>query len=230
MKKKLIVLTGAGISAESGIATFRDADGLWEGHDIMEVASPQGFKTNPALVLDFYNKRRAQLAEVEPNRAHQILAELEDHYDITIITQNVDDLHERGGSSNIIHLHGELKKAKSSVVDSHVQECTGPIQIGDLAADGSQLRPNIVWFGEAVPLIEQAHELVTQADILLIIGTSMVVYPAAGLIHAAKPGIPIYVIDPGNPELVTDRVQFIQKTATEGLAELVPVLTVNLPT
>lgn len=230
MKKKLIVLTGAGISAESGIATFRDADGLWEGHDIMEVASPQGFKTNPALVLDFYNKRRAQLAEVEPNRAHQILAELEDHYDITIITQNVDDLHERGGSSNIIHLHGELKKAKSSVVDGHVQECSGTIQIGDLAADGSQLRPHIVWFGEAVPLIEQAHELVTQADILLIIGTSMVVYPAAGLIHAAKPGIPIYVIDPGNPELVTDRVQFIQKTATEGLAELVPVLTVNLPT
>jgi len=230
MKKKLIVLTGAGISAESGIATFRDADGLWEGHDIMEVASPQGFKTNPALVLDFYNKRRAQLAEVEPNRAHEILAELEDHYDVTIITQNVDDLHERGGSSNIIHLHGELKKAKSSVVDSHVQECSGSIQIGDLAADGSQLRPHIVWFGEAVPLIEQAHELVTQADILLIIGTSMVVYPAAGLIHAAKPGKPIYVIDPGNPELVTDRVQFIQKTATEGLAELVPVLTVNLPT
>jgi len=219
-----VVLTGAGISAESGIATFRDADGLWEGHDIMEVASPQGFHKNPALVLDFYNQRRAQLNEVKPNRAHEILAELEEQFEVRIITQNVDDLHERGGSSNIIHLHGELLKAKSSYTDDHVELCTGDIMLGDLAADGSQLRPHIVWFGEAVPLIEQAHKLVEQADILLIIGTSMVVYPAAGLIHAARPAVPIYVVDPGTPELISDRVEFIQKKATEGLQEVAAIL------
>ncbi len=218
--KKLVVLTGAGISAESGIKTFRDSNGLWEGHDVMEVASPQGFAKNPALVLDFYNQRRAQLFEVEPNLGHTTLVDLEDHFDVHIITQNVDDLHERAGSKKVLHLHGELRKIRS-VNDIHSSKRhTVDIKLGDLSADGSQLRPDIVWFGEAVPNIEPAQKIVEQADILLIVGTSMVVYPAAGLIHFCGPSVPIIVVDPGQPDVNMARVQFVQKTACEGLPEL----------
>lgn len=194
--KKLVVLTGAGISAESGINTFRDAKGLWEGHDIMEVASPQGFRKNPELVLDFYNKRRSQLFEVEPNRAHYNLKFLETEYDVHIITQNVDDLHERAKSTSVLHLHGELLKARSSIVNDFIIYHEKDIKLGDLAKDKSQLRPHIVWFGEDVPMLERAVNIVEQADILVIIGTSMQVYPAANLIHFVKSKTPIYFIDP----------------------------------
>src|SRR5690606_18212305 len=196
MKKHLVVLTGAGMSAESGIETFRDADGLWEGHDVMEVATPEGFARNPELVLDFYNQRRRQLFEVEPNAAHKALAALEDHFDVSIITQNVDDLHERAGSSNIIHLHGELLKARSSYNDTDIFDWKNDITLKDRCKKGHQIRPHIVWFGEAVPMIEPAALLCEKADILMIIGTSMQVYPAAGLMHFAKPETPIYYIDP----------------------------------
>jgi NAD-dependent deacetylase len=194
--KKLIVLTGAGISAESGINTFRDADGLWEGHDVMEVASPEGFFDNPELVLDFYNQRRKQLLEVSPNKAHYNLAHLENYFDVEIITQNVDDLHERAGSSKIIHLHGELLKVRSSVNESNVLDWRKELVLGDLCSAKSQLRPHIVWFGEMVPLLEKAIEITQTAEILVVIGTSMQVYPAASLIDYIKPNTPIYFIDP----------------------------------
>jgi len=194
--KKLVILSGAGISAESGVATFRDSGGLWEGHDVMDVASPEGWRKNPALVLDFYNKRRRQLFEVQPNRAHFIAAELEKNFDVTIITQNVDDLHERAGSTNVIHLHGELLKARSIYNDDDIIDFTGDINLGDLHTDGHQLRPHIVWFGEAVPAIEQAADIVEQADYVIVIGTSLQVYPAAGLIDFAKRTTPIFYIDP----------------------------------
>ncbi|WP_297334630.1 NAD-dependent deacylase [Flavobacterium sp.] len=197
MKKKLVVLSGAGVSAESGVATFRDAGGLWEGHDIMEVASPEGFRKNPALVLDFYNKRRRQLFEVEPNKAHKIIAGLESDFEVTVITQNVDDLHERGGSTNVLHLHGELLKARCTINENAVIDCREDITQGMLHPEtGRQLRPHIVWFGEAVPAIMDAMDIVAQADILIVIGTSLQVYPAAGLIDYAKPDIPVYYIDP----------------------------------
>jgi NAD-dependent deacetylase len=194
--KKLIVLTGAGISAESGIKTFRDADGLWEGHDVMEVASPEGYLDNPELVLDFYNQRRKQLLEVSPNKAHYNLAHLENYFDVEIITQNVDDLHERAGSTKIIHLHGELLKVRSSVNDKNVLDWRKELVLGDLCSEKSQLRPHIVWFGEMVPLLEKAIEITQTADILVVIGTSMQVYPAASLIDYIKPNTPIYFIDP----------------------------------
>jgi NAD-dependent deacetylase len=194
--KKLIVLTGAGISAESGIKTFRDADGLWEGHDVMEVASPEGFLDNPKLVLDFYNQRRKQLLEVSPNKAHYNLAHLENYFDVEIITQNVDDLHERAGSTKIIHLHGELLKVRSSVNENNVLNWRKELVLGDLCSEKSQLRPHIVWFGEMVPLLEKAIEITQTADILVVIGTSMQVYPAASLIDYIKPNTPIYFIDP----------------------------------
>ncbi|MFQ3181069.1 MAG: NAD-dependent deacetylase [Polaribacter sp.] len=194
--KKLIVLTGAGISAESGIKTFRDADGLWEGHNVMEVASPEGFLDNPELVLDFYNQRRKQLLEVSPNKAHYNLAHLENYFDVEIITQNVDDLHERAGSTKIIHLHGELLKVRSSVNESNVLDWRKELVLGDLCSKKSQLRPHIVWFGEMVPLFEKAIEITQTADILVVIGTSMQVYPAASLIDYIKPNTPIYFIDP----------------------------------
>jgi len=197
MKKKLVVLSGAGVSAESGIKTFRDAGGLWEGHDVMEVASPEGFRKNPSLVLDFYNQRRRQLFEVQPNKAHYIIAELEQDFDITVVTQNVDDLHERAGSSNVVHLHGELLKARS--VNSYDSfDWKGDIHLGDLHTDGHQLRPHIVWFGEAVPAIPDAVSVVEKADIVIVIGTSLQVYPAAGLIDYASPKAMVYYIDP-NP-------------------------------
>jgi NAD-dependent deacetylase len=184
MKKKLVVLTGAGISAESGIATFRDAGGLWEGHRVEDVATPEGWMKNPALVLEFYNQRRKRALEVKPNRGHEILAELEQYFDVTVVTQNVDDLHERAGSTHIIHLHGSLFESRSTVDENLVYRIQGwALNLGDRCEKGSQLRPNIVWFGEVVPMMEVAARYAAQADIFLVVGTSMVVYPAAGLIH-----------------------------------------------
>ncbi len=194
--KKIVVLTGAGVSAESGISTFRDAGGLWEGHDVMEVASPKGWRRNPELVLDFYNKRRRQLKDVEPNKAHRSLVSLEEHYEVSIITQNVDDLHERAGSQNTIHLHGELAKARSTKNPRLVYEWTEDIVLGDTCELGSQLRPHIVWFGEAVPMIEVAAEETVTADYVIIIGTSMQVYPAASLVGFADSAERIFYVDP----------------------------------
>lgn len=219
MKKKIVILTGAGISAESGIKTFRDADGLWEGHDVMEVASPQGFAKNPALVLDFYNQRRKQLANVTPNEAHKALTKLENRYDVNIITQNVDDLHERAGSSNVLHLHGELLKVRSTKNEYEVQAWKKDLNLGDLSKDGHQLRPHIVWFGEQVPLLEKAIEIVQQTEILIIIGTSMQVYPAAGLIDFVARHTPIYFVDPRPSVHISqyDNLTIIENTAVEGV-------------
>ena len=194
--KKIVVLTGAGISAESGINTFRDADGLWEGHDIMEVASPIGWKKNKETVLDFYNKRRSQLLDVFPNEAHKALVLLEKKYEVTIITQNVDDLHERAGSSHVLHLHGELLKARSTKNVNLIYDWKKALNLGDFCEENSQLRPHIVWFGEEVPLFDKALEITSKADILIIVGTSMQVYPAAHLINCVKPTASIYFIDP----------------------------------
>lgn len=223
MKKNIVVLTGAGISAESGIKTFRDSDGLWEGHDVMQVASPQGFANNPDLVLDFYNQRRRQLLEVKPNKAHTSLAELEQYYNTFIITQNVDDLHERGGNTNVLHLHGELFKVRCTQNENDVQLWKKDLVLGDLSAKGYQLRPHIVWFGEEVPLLQKAAEITKNADFLIIIGTSMQVYPAASLVHYAPTGAPIYFIDP-NPNIIASdfkNLTIISKTAVEGVPTLV---------
>lgn len=217
--KKIVVLTGAGISAESGIKTFRDADGLWEGHDIMEVASPIGWKKNTELVLDFYNKRRAQLLTVKPNKAHEILAELEEHFDIQIITQNVDDLHERAGSNKIVHLHGELLKVRSISNEDFVIDWKQDLNLGDFDLEGNQLRPHIVWFGEDVPMIEHAIDIVETADILIIIGTSLQVYPAAGLMNYVNQNVPVYYIDP-KPATIYDlpnELKVLPLTAVEGM-------------
>lgn len=220
-KPKIIVLTGAGISAESGLKTFRDSDGLWEGHDVMQVATPQGWVANQELVLEFYNQRRKQLLEVEPNAAHKALVQLEEKYDVHIITQNVDDLHERAGSTEVIHLHGELLKARSSVDKNLVQEWREDIKTGDLCKRGSQLRPHIVWFGEEVPMLETAANIVSTADHLMIVGTSMQVYPAAGLIDYAPYGIPYYFIDP-NPSLQpSPRLKIYAENATTGVTRVV---------
>ena len=194
--KKLVILTGAGISAESGINTFRAVDGLWEGHDVMEVASPEGYVNNPELVLNFYNERRKQLLEVAPNKAHLNLAKLEKYFSVEIITQNVDDLHERAGSTNITHLHGELLKVRGAADATTIFNWREDLNLGDLCPKGSQLRPHIVWFGEMVPLLETAIKITKKADILVIIGTSMQVYPAASLVAFIKPNTPIYFIDP----------------------------------
>jgi len=223
--KKIVVLSGAGISAESGINTFRDSGGLWEGHDVMEVASPQGFKNNPELVLDFYNQRRRQLLEVRPNIAHLALAELEKTYEVSIVTQNVDDLHERAGSSKIIHLHGELLKSRCTKNEQLIYDCTTDITIGDFSENGSQIRPHIVWFGEAVPKLELAIELVAKADILVIVGTSMQVYPAANLVNYVKQKTPIYFIDP-NPTINShdfDSLTIISEKASTGIQKLIDV-------
>lgn len=225
-KTKIVVLTGAGISAESGIKTFRDADGLWEGHDIMEVASPVGFDKNPALVLDFYNQRRRQLQEVEPNKGHKALVQLEEKYDVTIVTQNVDNLHERAGSSNIIHLHGELSKMRGVAHPYKIYDCTSDISVGDVCECGSQLRPHIVWFGEDVPMIETAVAECVQADILLIIGTSMQVYPAASLINFVPQSTPIYFIDPKPSvnENAYENLTVIAEKASTGVVTVVEEL------
>jgi NAD-dependent deacetylase len=217
--KKIVVLTGAGVSAESGIKTFRDADGLWEGHDIMEVASPVGYQNNPELVLDFYNKRRKQLFEVQPNLAHTILAEMETDFDVTIITQNVDDLHERAGSTKVIHLHGELLKARNEQDINSIIEWNKDILLGDLDSNNIQLRPHIVWFGEEVPEMERAMETIEEADYLLVIGTSLQVYPAAGLINYVNEDVLVYYIDP-KPATIYDLdnpLKVIPLSATEGM-------------
>lgn len=217
--KKIVVLTGAGISAESGIKTFRDADGLWEGHSIHDVATPEAWERNPELVLTFYNERRKQLLTVEPNIAHKLLAKLEETYDVTIITQNVDDLHERARSKNVIHLHGELRKVRSTQNESLIYNWDSNLKLGDMCHKNSQLRPHIVWFGEAVPNLSIAEEITQTADILVIIGTSMQVYPAANLIYHCNQGIPIYFIDP-NPNIVEshfENLTVIQETATKGM-------------
>jgi NAD-dependent deacetylase len=223
--KKMVILTGAGISAESGIKTFRYADGLWEGHDIMQVASPEGFAADPKMVLDFYNERRKQLLNVKPNKAHFNLAYLEKYFDIEIITQNVDDLHERAGSSKVTHLHGELLKVRSSEDETLVLDWKKKLFVGDLCPKKSQLRPHIVWFGEMVPMLNKAIKFTEETDILVIIGTSMQVYPAASLINYVKRNIPIYFIDPkpsvsknkfNNLTIISD----IASTGTEKLKEL----------
>ncbi|MCH3882262.1 MULTISPECIES: SIR2 family NAD-dependent protein deacylase [Tenacibaculum] len=224
--KNLVVLTGAGISAESGIQTFRDADGLWEGHNVMEVASPEGFAKNPELVLDFYNQRRRQLLEVQPNKGHENLAKLEAYFNVEIVTQNVDDLHERAKSSNVTHLHGELLKVRSVANETLVTYREKDIVLGDLAEDNQQLRPHIVWFGEMVPMLDKAIEITQKADILVIIGTSMQVYPAAGLVDYIKPNTPIYFIDPKPSVTKNDfnNLTIIKDVASSGTDTLLEIL------
>ena len=221
--EKVVVLTGAGMSADSGLKTFRDSDGLWEGHDIQEVATPQAWERDKELVLEFYNQRRKQLHAVDPNAGHQALAELEEQYEVTIITQNVDDLHERAGSSDVVHLHGELSKVRSEEDPSLIYNIGGDaIGVGDTAEDGAQLRPHVVWFGEPVPNMQKAANIVPEADILIVIGTSLVVYPAAGLVDLADHDIPKYIIDPATPELRTFKGwEHIQERAEEGTPKLV---------
>ncbi|EQB92861.1 SIR2 family NAD-dependent protein deacylase [Elizabethkingia anophelis] len=215
--KKIVVLSGADISAESGIKTFRDSNGLWENHKIEDVASPEGFARNPELVLEFYNLRQRQLSEVNPNEAHYILAELQKDFDVHIITQNVDDLHERAGSENIIHLHGELKKARPVNDEESIIPWEDDLNLGDLDENGIQLRPHIVWFGEMVPEMENAATIASTADILLVIGTSLQVYPAASLLHYVPVSCEIFVIDPHLSQNVTNEKNFFKTSATEGM-------------
>lgn len=227
MKKKLVVLTGAGMSAESGIATFRDSDGLWENHPVEQVATPEGFAADPELVLRFYNMRRRELLKVKPNAGHYGLVELEKHFDVHIITQNVDNLHEQAGSSDVLHLHGELMKARSTRNESLIYELTADnidINIGDKCELGYQLRPHIVWFGEAVPMISDAAELAEQADVFVIIGTSMNVYPAAGLLGDIGRNVPAYLIDPKDVHTGQYDVVHIKKGASEGVKVLTEIL------
>ncbi|MBR8537066.1 NAD-dependent deacylase [Carboxylicivirga sediminis] len=226
-KKKLVVLTGAGISAESGLKTFRDNNGLWENHDVTQVASPEGWAKDPHLVLEFYNQRRKQLYECQPNEGHNGLVELEKHFDVTIITQNIDDLHEQAGSSKVLHLHGELKKVRSTIDESLVYELDGwELNWGDTCEKGSQLRPHIVWFGEAVPAIQPAIDLVNEADIFVVVGTSLNVYPAAGLLNYVPGKSPVYIIDPHQPAFTpSEKITFIQENATTGVPKLITLLT-----
>lgn len=219
--KHIVVLTGAGVSAESGIKTFRDADGLWEGHDIMEIASPQGWEENQLKVLDFYNKRRRQLLEVSPNPAHYALVKLEEKFKVSIITQNVDDLHERAGSTNVLHLHGELLKVRSTFNENLIMDWRTDLRVGDFCEYNYQLRPHVVWFGEAVPMFNKAAEITEQADILLIIGTSMQVYPAAGLMDMVIPGTKIYFIDPKPSVYGKPDITIIEENAARGVPQLV---------
>lgn len=225
MKQKLVVLSGAGISAESGLRTFRDSDGLWEGYEVTEVATPGAWRRNPQLVLDFYNARRKNVAEAQPNAAHRGLAELEKHFDVTIITQNIDDLHERAGSSHVIHLHGEIFKMRSEKNASLVYDVREDMQWGLTAEDGGQLRPHIVWFEEEVPMISKAINIVRQADVFVVIGTSLVVYPAAGLVNYAAPLVPKFIVDRNIPYSCRIRnVTEIEKPATEGIQDLKAML------
>ena len=228
MKQKIVVLTGAGISAESGIKTFRDSDGLWENHRIEDVATPAGWAANPELVLDFYNQRRAQLLTVQPNDGHLALAELEKDFDVQIVTQNVDDLHERAGSSQVLHLHGQLRQVRSTRFEQLIYAWDKDLHLGDLCARGHQLRPHIVWFGEAVPLLETAAEMAESADIFLIVGTSLQVYPAAGLMHYAPRHIPYYYIDP-RPQLNFElksmpNLTVIEEPASTGVRKFVELV------
>lgn len=222
--KHIVVLTGAGMSAESGLKTFRDADGLWEGHDVLEVASPEGFAANPELVLDFYNQRRRQLLEAGPNSAHIQLADLERSFKVTIITQNVDDLHERAGSSQVYHLHGELFKVRSTFDETDIKVWKKDLLLGETCEKGYQLRPHIVWFGEAVPMMEKAIDICQTAEILLIIGTSLQVYPAASLMHYVPNGIKIYYIDPKPAIHSLGNLTVIPDNATVGLKKIIEIL------
>ncbi len=231
MKQRIVVLSGAGMSADSGLKTFRDADGLWEGHDVMSVASPEGFSRNPELVLDFYNQRRRQLLKATPNKAHISLVRLEEFFEVNIITQNVDDLHERAGSSMVLHLHGELLKARSTGDPGLVLDWTDDLNLGKTCPKGFQLRPHIVWFGEEVPLLHRAAEITSCADIVLIIGTSMQVYPAASLIHYAAEGVPVYFIDPA-PSISKSiglNLRIFAEKAVTGVPVLVEELIENVP-
>ncbi|HPR84530.1 MAG TPA: NAD-dependent deacylase [Prolixibacteraceae bacterium] len=218
MKKKLVILTGAGMSQESGIRTFRDMGGLWEEYDIEEVATPEAWRRNPELVMRFYNDRRKQLLESKPNAGHVGLVDLENDFDVHIITQNVDDLHERAGSKSVLHLHGELKKARSSVDENLIYDIDGwELKFGQKCAKGSQLRPFIVWFGEAVPAMEDAIRLAEKADIMVVIGTSLNVYPAAGLVNYVQRGTPIFVVDPERPSVYIRNVIYIEEKASKGV-------------
>ena len=220
-KKHIVVLTGAGISAESGLKTFRDSDGLWNGYDVYEVASPLGWEKNPEMVLNFYNDRRRDVAAAKPNAAHTGLASLEKDFDVTIITQNIDDLHERAGSTRVVHLHGQIFLMRSVKDDSLISEIKGDIKVGDTADDGGQLRPNIVWFGEAVPMMEKAVAIIQDCDYFVVVGTSLQVYPAASLLEYAPPYLPKFIIDKKIPEMGHyPNITFIEKPATEGVAEL----------
>ncbi len=221
-EKKLVVLSGAGISAESGLKTFRDSDGLWEGYNIEEVATPEAWHKNPSLVQQFYNERRKAVIEAEPNKAHILLSELENSYDVQIITQNIDNLHERAGSTKVLHLHGEIIKSRSTSNPNDIYPINGwELKMGEMCKAGYQLRPHIVWFGESVPMIETATKIVSEADIFVIVGTSLQVYPAAGLINYAKTNIPIYVVDPKPLSINNKKVQYIQEKALAGLEKLV---------
>lgn len=218
MKKKLVILSGAGISQESGLKTFRDMDGLWENYAVEDVASIDGWYRNPELVLDFYNQRRKQLFEAKPNAGHFGIADLEKWFDVSVITQNVDDLHERAGSIKVLHLHGELRKVRSTIDPGLIYILDGwELKMGDKCEKGSQLRPHIVWFGEAVPAIYEAIPLVENADIVVVIGTSLAVYPAAGLVHYAKPGAPVFVVDPNRPDVALKNVVYIDEKAGTGV-------------
>ncbi len=224
----MVVLTGAGMSAQSGLKTFRDSDGLWMGHNIQDVATPRGFARDPNMVLDFYNMRRQEVALAQPNAAHKALAALEEYFDVAIVTQNIDDLHERAGSSSVMHLHGEIFKMHSLASPENVLVIRGDINVGDLGEDGTQLRPHIVWFEEPVPLIETAAQLITGADIFLLIGTSLQVYPAAGLINYVPLDVPKYIIDKKIPAVGNfPNMYLIQKTATDGMEELMQLLALS---
>lgn len=225
-KKKIVALTGAGISAESGIPTFRDADGLWEGYDVMKVATPEGWHADRKLVLDFYNQRRKAALKVKPNLAHQILADLEKDFEVTIVTQNIDNLHEQAGSSNIIHLHGELFKSRSSLDENLIYPIEGwALNIGDKCERGSQLRPHVVWFGEMVPMMEPAIEEVATADIFMVVGTSLLVYPAAGLIDMTGEAVPKFIIDPKLPAIRNrPNLHLYEEKASSGLEQVAIIL------
>ncbi len=227
--KKVAVLSGAGVSAESGLKTFRDSGGLWEGYDVMDVATPEGWAKNPDLVLDFYNERRKQALQAKPNKAHLVLAELEKYFEVSIITQNVDNLHEMAGSSNVIHLHGELFKSRSTANETLIYDIMGwELKKGDLCELGSQLRPHIVWFGEMVPMMDAAVSKTLEADVFLVVGTSLQVYPAAGLVQYVKSGVPIYIVDPVKPEtFYKNNIKFIVEKAGKGMEIVKEELLVN---
>lgn len=225
MKKNLVVLTGAGISAESGLKTFRDSDGLWMGYDVYEVATPEGYKKNPKLVLDFYNMRRREVAAALPNAAHKVIAGLQNHYNVTVITQNIDDLHERAGSTNVLHLHGEIFKMRGERDLNTFYEIRDDINIGDMAPDNTQFRPHVVWFNEQVPMIEKASAVMSASDIFILAGTSLQVYPAAGLIEYLPADVPKYIIDTHPPYIAPHHnFYIIKKSATEGMEELMKIL------
>ena len=222
-KKNIVILTGAGISAESGLKTFRDSDGLWEGYNVYDVATPQAWRKDQAMVQEFYNLRRKAVIEAKPNEAHFALAELQDHFNVQIITQNIDDLHERAGSKNVLHLHGEIKKSQSTVDANLIYDIDGwELKMGEKCELGSQLRPFIVWFGEAVPKIEEAAKITSQTDIFIVVGTSLVVYPAAGLLNFVGDDVPVFIVDPGKPTYINnEQITFIQERATTGVKKLI---------